>query len=138
MIVADVMDEIAAQLETIDELRGRVHAFNTHLPAVDYGAMVDYPETYLYDQTYGRGEDRIDPLMVYVFFTQATDRGIRDRVSDFMSSPGDRSVKAVLEAGTYTAFDYLHVTQSESDDQTFNGVDYFVLIFQLSIVGPGT
>ena len=49
----------------------------------------------------------------------------------------NQSVKAVLEAGTYTAFDSLRVTDCEFEVITVAGVQYLAARFNVDIIGTG-
>lgn len=94
MILSDVMDEIAARLDTIDGLR--VHAYpadNVAPPA----AVVTYPGSIDFDSTYARGMDRIPDLSVVVLVGKVSDRASRDRISAYVNGSGASSIKAVLE-----------------------------------------
>jgi hypothetical protein len=51
---------------------------------------------------------------------------------------GASSVKAVLESGTYTAFEAVRVTGGEFDTVTIGGTDYLAVAFDLDIVGRGS
>lgn len=93
MNLADVMDEVAARVDTIDGLR--VSAFppdQVQPPA----AVVTYPEEYLFDETYGRGMDRLT-LPVIVMVGRVSDRKSRDQLAAYCDGSGARSLKAVLE-----------------------------------------
>lgn len=93
MILADVMDQVADRIDTIDGLV--THAFpadNVHPPA----AVVTYPLEYELDATYQRGADRMS-LPVVVLIGRADAQSSRDLVSAYVSGSGPRSLKAVLE-----------------------------------------
>jgi len=97
VILADVMDELAARIDTIDGLR--VHAFppdNVHPPA----AIVTYPDEYMYDKTFGRGMDRLT-IPVVVLVGKVSDRKSRDQLGAYVDGSGPRSIKGVLETATY-------------------------------------
>jgi hypothetical protein len=82
--LAEVMDEIAARLDTIPGLR--VHAYPPpvlHPPA----AVVTYPEEYTYDATYGRGTDTMR-LPVIVLVGKIDDRTTRNRIAAWVDSGG--------------------------------------------------
>ena len=134
MNLADVMDEVAAALGTITGLRVHAHPpGQVHPPA----AVVSYPETYTFDGTYGRGMDRLT-LPVVVVVGKASDRGARDALAAYADGSGARSVKAVVEAGTYTACDTAVVTGAEFDVVTIGGQDYLAALFTVDITGQGS
>lgn len=133
MIISDVMDEVANQLDTIPGLRCFAWPTQGVNPPQ---AIVNYPDDYTYDVTAGRGFDRLT-LPVVVVVGQATQRTARDTLSAFMNGAGANSVKAVIEAGAYTAFDAVRVTSVDTDIYTMNGGEYVVAVFQLDIMGQG-
>lgn len=135
MILSDVMDEIAARLETIPGLR--VFAYPPDNVQPD-AAIVDMPETYIYDETQRRGMDRMD-LPVDVLVGKVSDRASRDRIAPYFDGAGDRSVKTVIEAGTYTTFDSVRVRVADPPFAVwiFAGVSYLAGAFTLDIAGPG-
>lgn len=134
MNLAAVMDEIATQLDTITELRAYGYPPETIVPPV---AIVDFPESIDYDQTYGRGADRMS-LLVWVVAGRATAPATRDLLAAYADGSGARSVKAVIEAGTYTAFDEAVVTGAEFEPVTYNGATYLAAQFTVDIMGSGS
>lgn len=134
MNLADVMDEIATQLDTITGLRVFAYPPGTVTPPA---AVVAYPTAYAFDATYGRGMDRIS-LPVVVLVGRPTDRPTRDLMGAYVDGAGASSIKAVLEAGTYTAFDSLRVTGVELDTYEQGAVTYLAAIFDIDIAGSGS
>jgi hypothetical protein len=61
----------------------------------------------------------------------------RDLVAAYADGSGARSVKAVLESGTYNAFDSIRVTGCEFDVLNVAGADYLAALFDLDIAGQG-
>lgn len=138
MIVKDVMDELAARLDTIAGLN--VLAFPTgavHPPA----AVVGLPSTVVFDKTYGRGSDTM-VIPVLVVFGKPDSRSARDAFSAYASGSGPKSVKAVLEANptAYLSMDGngLHVRDAETDVVTLGGTDYAAALFNVDVIGPGS
>lgn len=133
MILSDVMQQLADQLDTIEGLR--VHGFppdSIHPPA----AVVTYPGTYSYDSTYGRGSDTVE-LPIVVLVGKVSDRASRDRLSQYVNGSGPASIKAVAEAGTYSAFDSVRITGAEFDVITVAGVEHLAATLTAHIVGKG-
>lgn len=95
MNLGDVMDEVAGRLKAIPALR--VHPFpadTVNPPA----AVVAWPDRYDFDETYGRGSDRLTvPLVVVV--ARVPDRAARDQLSKYCNGTGASSVKLALETG---------------------------------------
>lgn len=133
MNLADVMQQVADRLDLIDGLR--VSGFPAP-KVVPPAAIVSYPDTYDYDATYGRGMDRVT-LPVVVVVGKASDRTARDRLGAYVDGSGPKSVKQVLESGTYAAFHTLRVVSVEFDVVTVGGTDYVAALFDLDIAGSG-
>jgi hypothetical protein len=133
MDLADVMDQTGDRLDTIGGLRVWRYPPNSLTPP---GAVVSYPEDYDYDATYGRGMDRMT-LPVVVVVGKPSDRASRDKLAAYVDGSGAASVKAVLESGTYTAFDSVRVMRVEFDVVTIAGTDYMAALFSLDIAGQG-
>ncbi|HKX46586.1 MAG TPA: hypothetical protein VJP77_07775 [Planctomycetota bacterium] len=131
--LADVMDEVAAQLDTITGLRAFAYPPDALVPPA---AVVSYPDEVSYDQTYARGMDRIT-LPVVVLVGKASDRMSRDTIAGYVDGTGAGSIKAVVEAGTYTACDTVRVSRCEFDVVRIAGIDYLAALFELDITGQG-
>lgn len=134
MNLADCMDAIATQLDTITGLRTFAFPPDSLVPPA---AVVSYPEDYTYDAAYGRGMDRLT-LPVVIVLGKPTDRSVRDRLGAYVDGSGTRSVKQVVEAGTYTAFDSVRVASVEFDVVAIGGQDFMAALFSLDIAGKGT
>lgn len=129
-----VMQEIATRLDTIAGLRVYGYPTDTVQPPA---AVVGYPESIDFDQTYGRGVDTI-ALPVVVVVGKVYDRATRDALSKYCDGAGAASLKAVLEPDPHTAFNTVRVARVEFDVVTYNGIDYAAAIFDLAISGKGT
>jgi hypothetical protein len=130
-----VMDEIATELDTMTGLRVHGHPPASITPPA---GVVSYPERVAYDQTYGRGMDRIERLPVILLAGKATDRAARDKVAGWAAGSGAGSVKAVLEANEWTSCHTVVVTECTFDVVTIAGVDYLAAMFDLDIAGAGS
>jgi len=133
MNVGVVADQLAARLGTIAGLRVFAYPPDSLQPPA---AVVGYPETISYDETYGRGSDRLT-LPVVVVDGKVSDRATRTRLAAYADGTGAKSVKAVVESGTYTAFDTVRVAAAEFDVVAIAGTDYMACLFDLEIVGSG-
>jgi hypothetical protein len=131
----DVADEITTRLDTIAGLRCFGYPPPTVVPPA---AIVSYPERIEFDATYGRGMDRIPAWPVLIIDGKATDRTARERIYEYAAATGTKSVKAVLESGTYTSFDTIRVVDCAFDVVTIASVDYISALFTLDIAGRGT
>jgi hypothetical protein len=135
MNLNDVMDEVAAVLDTITGLRVFAYPPPTVVPPA---GIVSYPERIDFDQTYGRGMDKITGLPVILVVGKATDRAARDTAGDWASGSGSKSVKAVFEAHPWTSCHVLTVTACTFDVVTIASVDYIAAMFELDVAGSGT
>lgn len=134
MNLGDVMDEISTRLDTIAGLR----CFAWPNPSVaPPAAVVLYPEEYIFDATYGRGLDRLS-LPVVVVVGKVSERSTRDALAAYVNGSGASSVKAVLESGTYTAFDFVRVAAVDFGERTIAGTPYQGAQFTLDIAGSGS
>lgn len=133
MDLAAVMDEVAARINTIDGLRAFGYPPDSVQPPA---AIVSYPETYTYDETYGRGMDRIT-LPVVVVVGKVSDRASRDQLGAYVNGDGARSIKAVVESATYTELETVRVIDAEFDVVRIANVDYVAATFSLDIAGTG-
>lgn len=129
-----MMDELGDQLDTIDGLN--VYRWPPDSVTAP-GAVVTYPDGLDFDATYQRGFDDIT-LPIVVVVGKASARAARDKVAAFCAGSGDASVKAVLEAGTYTAFDVARVTGVEFSVATIGTTEYLTATFAVDITGGGT
>ncbi len=134
MDLAVVMTAIADRLDTITGLRCFAYPPPTLSPPA---AVVSYPDTLTFDETYGRGMDRMD-LPVVVVVGKPSDRTARDALAAYCKGSGAASVKAVVESGTYSAFHTVRVKDIEFDVVTIAGVDYMAALFTLDIAGSGS
>lgn len=135
MNLSDVAEEIAARLDTVDGLRAYSYPPGSLNPPT---AIVLNPEPggIVYDQTYGRGMDRMTlPLLVIV--RRSSERAATKNVRPFLDSAGQQSIKEVLESGTYGAFDTIRVVNGGWDGVTWGDSDYVAALFDLDITGQG-
>lgn len=135
MNLADVMDEVADRLRQAPSLQGRTYAYppaTVTAPA----AIVSYPSAYTFDETYGRGTDRMTGTVVVVV-GRPTERQSRDLLTRYVDGSGEESVKALLEPDGYVTCDGVRVTGVDFDVYTIGAVDYLTAVFSLDIYGPG-
>lgn len=134
MIIADVMDELGAALDTITGLN--VYPFWADRIAPP-AAVVAWPDPYNFDSTFQRGADTaVFPVSILVGKVDA--RSARNELSRYADGSGSASVKAVLESAVYTAVDSVRVQSAEFGVTTVNGVDYLTAIFQVETIGSGS
>lgn len=130
-----VMDEVAAAAQEIVGLRLTAWPPGTVQPP---GGAVSYPESIDYDQTYGRGMDKINNLPLILVAGKATERAARDTVSAWCAGSGEASVKHNLERRGWSSCDDVSVTECRFDVISIGGVDYLAAFFSLVVVGSGT
>lgn len=129
----DVIDELAAQARTIVGLRVYDHPTD----AVTQPSIVfPLPEDIQYDKTYGRGMDRC-VVSAILLVAKPSNRAARRKIVEYVNGSGDRSIKAVLEAGAYTAFDDIFVATADPDVITVGTADYLAYQFRCDIAGRG-
>lgn len=133
MNLADVMDEIGTALEGIDGLRVFPYWADRITPPA---AIVAWPDPVTYDATMGRGADQMT-LPLFVLVGRFDARSTRDRLAVYLDGSGDSSVKAVLEAHTWTSCDSVRVASATVDSYTVAAVDYLGAEFSLDIFGTG-
>jgi hypothetical protein len=133
MNLADVMQAVADRLDTIAGLRCYGYPPDVIQPPA---AVVTYPDTIDFDQTYSRGCDRLE-LPVVVLVGKVSDRASRDTLGAYVDGSGASSVKAVLESGTYTAFDVIRVTGVTFDIISHGAVEHLAATFTCDITGSG-
>jgi hypothetical protein len=64
-------------------------------------------------------------------------RAARKALAAYAAGSGPRSVKAAIEAHTYTSCDTVRVTSADFTTATYAGTEYLAAIFHLDIVGRG-
>lgn len=135
MNLGNVMDEIAVRLRLAPSLTGRTYAYppGSVTPPT---AIVSYPSNYAYDETYGRGMDRMNGTVVVVV-GKPTERQSRDQLTKYVDGSGPESVKALLDSGGYTSCDSVRVASVDFDVYTIGGTDYLTAVFDLDIAGQG-
>lgn len=129
-----VMEQVASKVDLIADLRVFAYPPDSLTPPA---AVVSYPETYTFDETYGRGSDRLT-LPVVVVVGKVTDRGTRESLAAYCDGSGAKSVKQAVETGGYTALHSVRVTGIEFDVVTIGGTDYMAALFSLDITGSGS
>jgi hypothetical protein len=134
MILLTVMQQIGARLDTIAGLRVYDYPADSISPPA---AVIAYPDEINFDETYGRGMDRLT-LPVLLIEGKASDRASRNNLVPYADGAGAKSIKAVVESGTYTAFDEVRVARCEFDVVRIAGVDYAAALFDLDIGGKGS
>lgn len=134
MDVPALMTEISAALETITGLRVYpFHADSVHPPA----AMVALPESCNFDTTYGRGSDMI-VVPVWMFYSRVSASHATPNFAEYLSGSGSRSIKAAIEAYSFTEADDVRAASFIFEIVNVGLVDYLAARFTLNCVGSGS
>jgi hypothetical protein len=134
VILATVMDEMNTALDTIDGLRCFPFPADNIAPPA---SIVGYPTEVTYDTTMGRGVDSL-VIPIFVLVARITDRTARDALGAYLDGSGAKSVKAVVQAGTYTQAVQVRVASAEVQVVTVAGVDYLAAVFTVQVYGTGS
>ena len=129
-----VMDEVKTALETITGLSVFAYPPPTLKPPAGY---VSYPREINFDETYQRGEDSYVDLPIVLVASKVTEKTARDTVAGWAAGDGPNSIKAAMEARTWTSCDDLTVTTAEFNVEKIAGVDYLAVMFKATVTGPG-
>lgn len=132
MILKDVMEQLAAQLATIEGLRAYDWPIGSAAPPA---AIVSFPTSFG-EGTYQRGMDTMT-IPVVVLVGRPTDRSTRDLLSKYLDGAGGSSIKATLESGRYTAFHTIVVRPTDTDVYELGGTAYLAALFDCEIAGSG-
>lgn len=129
-----VAGELRAALLTVPGLRVPLWGVKTVQPPA---AVVTLPDRITYDETYGRGTDVYPDLPVVLLVGAPEQRASRRTLAQYAAGAGPKSIKAALEAYTYTSCDTVTVPWAEPEPARYAGVDYLGMIFHVHIVGKG-
>jgi hypothetical protein len=134
VIIADVAGELVTRLKTISGLNVYKKApGSVSVPA----AIVFLPGEKDFSLTYARGMDHIVwPILVLV--GKVDDSTVVGNLGAYLDGAGAKSVKAVLESGTYTSFDAIFVASASTDPETWGDASYAGAMFTVNIYGRGT
>lgn len=129
-----VMDEVGRAMQSITGLRVVPFPGANITPP---GGYVSYPQSVDFDQTYQRGVDQITDLPIVLLAGDAYTKAARDQVAEWAAGDGPKSVKAALEAWSWTTCDDVTITTCEFEGETISGVLYLAAHFKATITGPG-
>lgn len=142
MNIEDVSDEIATRLRTVAGLR--VHQDDPG--SIDPPCVaIALPEDVQFDQTYGRGSDRISWSLALIVARLDSDKArLTRRLSPYLAGAGPVSIKQVIESDDaniytrYTAFHTIRLVRAEIAILQYGSIDYQGVIFEADIFGQGT
>lgn len=131
---ATIRQEIADRLKTIDGLA----AFGYAQTGVSPPFAWLLPEQVTYHETYAGGGAAGGWTMtgdLIVAAGKPDDRSTEARLDVYVATTGDASILAVLESGTYTAFDEITVTQAKWEVGQFAEAIFRFARFPVEIIG---
>ena len=99
-------------------------------------AVIAFPDSYDFDQTFQRGFDRI-VIPVTVVVGRADSRSSRDRMTKYAAGSGPDSVKHVVESHSPTSYDSARVLSVEFGAVTIAAVTYLAATFDIEIIAAG-
>lgn len=134
MNLVDVMDQIGDRLKAIEGLQVFPYPAGQVTPPA---AVLSYPERIVFDATYGRGMDRINGLPLVVIGGKPTTIDARNALGALTAGSGERSIKAWLEAGQYTAFDEIRLSEWEFDVIDLAATPFMAALATIDIAGQG-
>lgn len=138
MNVEAVMDEIAERVAAAPTLAGRTYGWpNAKLPVP--AAAVTYPPKFKYDETYGRGVDTMDAVLV-VIVGPVGERQTRAMFGRFVNDDSAECIKTLVDGDSddYESCDGVTVVDWETDTHTIGTIDHLAIVYALAIAGPGT
>lgn len=127
------MDQLGSQLDTIPQLRVLPYEADSIEPPC---ATISLPEDIDYLGAYKRGLDKM-VLRVSVFVSLVDDRVRREQITPYADGSGTKSIKQVLESGTYTAFDTIAVSRGGFGVIVIDGIGYLGGLWTVNIAGQG-
>jgi hypothetical protein len=133
MNLASVMAEMGTKLDTITGLRVTPYTADSISPPA---ALVELPDTYTFDDTYGRGSDSMT-LEVTVAVAKVDARNAHTELAKYANGSGAHSIKSVLESGPNTAYGTLRVTGVVFGTVKFSGIAYLAAVFSCAVSGEG-
>lgn len=133
MILEDVMEQLATRAGTIDGLRSHDIPLG---PVSPPWFFLELPEDIDYDGTYSRGMDSL-VLTGVLLIGKAESRASAVAIRPYLNGSGDKSIKARLDSGPYTAMDTVRVSRAELAVYTFAAVAFLGAEFTINITGRG-
>lgn len=134
MILAAVMDEVAAAMASLTDLT--VYAYPVGSLSAPAG-YVSYPRLINYDAAYAEGCDEFTDLPIVLVAGKANDLAARDAVSQWTRRGGDGTLIGALKAYPWVSCDNLDITSAEFDLEIIGGVPYLAAMFKATVLGPG-
>jgi hypothetical protein len=134
MILEDVMDELGDCLNKVSPLR--VHPYEEK-KVTPPAALISLPQAISFDQTYGRGQDKVTIEVTVLVSETGGARVTRSAIAPYADGSGTMSIKQAIEQHQYTSCDTVLVKSARFDVVTIAGVRYLAVIFSVEITGQG-
>jgi hypothetical protein len=100
-------------------------------------AIVGWPDRVELTATYVRGKARVPDWPVFLL-ASGQDRGTHDRIAALIGDTAPGSANLALEAGAYTACDFVHVSYAEIDPAArYQGAPVIAAVLHVDVNGPG-
>lgn len=131
MIVSDVMDELAARLSSIPDLRVHDMPMGTVSPPA---VLIGYPEEIVYGMTGGRGMDQM-MVPVIVVVGRPFERSSKELFSSLTSGDDSAIVRALRTGATTSVLHVARVVRASADVYTIGAVDYLAVVFDVEVTG---
>jgi hypothetical protein len=133
MNVDAIMGQVGAALKTITGLRVNEWNVTAVRPPAEF---VTLPERAQLRLAYGAsGLAHLTGMRVVIAVAPVPARTVPKLLAPWLDTSGAKSVRAVLEAYTYTTCDSVTVTEASVDEVEIADVPYTALVFQLDIWG---
>lgn len=133
MIIEDVMDDIGTRLTSVTGLNVLPYEADSITPPC---ATVSLPTDINYLSAYQRGMDKLI-IEVTLFVSLVDDRVRRHEIAPYADGSGTKSIKQILETGSYTAFDYIAVRRGAFSVISLEDIEYLGAVFTCDIGGQG-
>lgn len=130
------MTELADELSNADGMDKTYPYPPEDSPAMIVG-WVDWPEAIDYDDTMRRGQDRATFTVTVAVPRSPDDKTAWTRLAPFADGSGTSSIKAVLEAGSYTVIGELRVSGAVFDYGLLAGGPAIAAKFNVDVTGAG-
>jgi hypothetical protein len=134
MNLTDVMEEIADKLRMFTGLNVFDYPCDEVTPPA---AILSYPESIDYDQTYDEGTVQFSGMTLYMVTDRADSKSARIQMSHWTNTSGPQSIKRFLDTENYTSCDAVHLGNATFDVMRVAGIDYLVGIFTFDVQGDG-
>lgn len=100
-------------------------------------AIVGWPDRVELTATYVRGKARVPDWPVFLL-VDGEDRGTHERMAALIGDTAPDSANLALEAGVYTACDFVHVSYAEIDPAArYQGTSVVAAVLHVDVNGPG-